>query len=76
LLVIGLILAFSLILWQVKRMIPIGFAVICGGLVLGIFAGFGPLKIAETILITFTQRNTIQLIVTVVLINILSSMMK
>jgi len=76
LLIIGLIFAFSLILWLVRKMVPIGIAVISGGVALAIFAGFGPLKIVETILVTFTQRSTNQLIVTVILINILSSMMK
>lgn len=75
-LVFGLILAFSLILWLVKKNISIGYAVISGGVVLAVFAGFGPLKIIETIFATFIQSNTIQLIVTVILINILSSMMK
>lgn len=74
--VIGLIVTFSLILWLAKKKVPIGLAVISGGVVLAIFAGFGPLKIIKTILITFTQSNTIQLITTVILINVLSSMMK
>lgn len=74
--VIGLILTFSLILWQAKKMVPIGLAVISGGVVLALFAGFGPLKIIKTILIAFTQKGTIQLILTVFMINVLSSMMK
>lgn len=74
--VVGLIMTFSLILWQVKRKIPIGFAVINGGILLALFAGFTPLKILITILDTFTQQSTIQLIFAVVLISILSSMMK
>jgi integral membrane protein (TIGR00529 family) len=75
LLVFGLVFAFSLILWQVKRNISIGLAVTLGGVVLAIFAGFTPLEIMMTILETFTQKNTIQLIATVTLVNILSSMM-
>ncbi|NLT94893.1 MAG: DUF401 family protein [Clostridia bacterium] len=75
-LVVGLILTFTLILWLVKKAVPIGLAIICGGMVLALFAGFDPLKIIKIILITFTQKGTIYLILTVILINILSTMMK
>lgn len=75
-LIIGLILTFAVILLLVKKKVAIGIAVISGGIVLAVFAGLSPLKIIKIILLTFTERNTLELMVTVIMITVLSTMMK
>ncbi|NLW25657.1 MAG: DUF401 family protein [Clostridia bacterium] len=75
-LIIGLIVTFSLILILVTRKVPIGMAVLFGGVILALFAGLRAPQIIKIILLTFTQKGTQQLILTVVLISILSTMMQ
>ncbi|MDK2822247.1 MAG: uncharacterized protein PWQ67_39 [Clostridia bacterium] len=75
-LVIGLIISFALILFLVKKKVPIGISVISGGILLALTAGLNPIKILRIIIFTFTEKNTLELIATVIMISVLSNVMK
>jgi len=76
LLIAGLVVSFSLIIILANRKIPIGIAVVSGGIVLSLFAGLNPLEILRVIGSALVEKKTVEYIMAVIMIAALSSMMQ
>ncbi|KJS23562.1 MAG: hypothetical protein VR72_00110 [Clostridiaceae bacterium BRH_c20a] len=75
-LIAGLLVSFSLIIILANRKIPIGIAVVSGGIVLSLFAGLSPLEILRIIGLALVEKKTVEYILAVAMIAALSSMMQ
>ncbi|MFZ5944476.1 MAG: DUF401 family protein [Bacillota bacterium] len=71
----GIIISFAFILTLVKFKKPIGIAITLGGILLALFAQIPFSKIIYLVLHTLIEVPTLELVVTVILINILSAAM-
>ncbi|MBZ4654029.1 MAG: hypothetical protein JG781_1368 [Peptococcaceae bacterium] len=75
-LVLGLIISFSLILYLIKRKVPMGLAIISGGIALALFSRIPVKEIVIIMGKALAERQTIELVVSVFLISLLSTMMQ
>lgn len=75
-LALSIILSFSLILFLIKKKVNIGLAVISGGIVLALFSRVPVEKILIIMAKALVERQTIELAVSIFLINLLSNMMQ
>ncbi len=75
-LVFGLIVSFSLILFLIKRRVPMGLAIISGGILLALFSRIPVKEIAFIVGRALVERQTLELAVSIFLISLLSNLMQ
>ena len=75
-LVLGIIASFSLILFLIKRKVNMGLAIISGGIALALFSRVPVVEIAIIMAKALVERQTIELVISIFLINLLSNMMQ
>lgn len=74
--IIGILLAFSLIIILVNKKVSLGYALIVGSIIVGIFSGLGFLGISKTFFSAIIDPVTIRLVVVLALIGVLGSTMQ
>lgn len=75
-LIISIAVSFGLILYLVQKKINLGFATMGGGILLALLAGVPPVKTAKIFFFALIDRGTVELMVCVFLIIVLSKMMQ
>lgn len=75
-LIISLVISFVLILFLYKKRVNLGIATMGGGLLLSLLAGLTPSEIIRIFYYALTDRGTVELVVVVFLILVMSKMMQ
>jgi integral membrane protein (TIGR00529 family) len=75
-LIISIAVSFGLILYLVQKKVNLGFATMGGGILLALLAGVPPVKTAKIFFFALIDRGTVELMVCVFLIIVLSKMMQ
>ncbi|MFZ7103547.1 MAG: DUF401 family protein [Peptococcaceae bacterium] len=75
-LILSLIISFATIIFMVNRKIPIGIAVVTGGILLSMLVGLKIPRIIAIIIEGLVDKDTIELVLAVIMITVLSNMMR